>query len=326
MIKQKGLVIHPDELSDYWIERILPTGLNLLGFHPEGGVTGGRPVYEAAEWIKEPETRRLLGVLADKGIDVEYEIHALSWLLPRDMFGRQPEWFRMNAGGVRANDYHFCHSNPEPLGYISEKAKKAAEIFNPTTRKHHLWLDDTADCDCHCPKCTELREENGYTSSDVAMIVYNAVLDGVKSFDSNATQCYLAYHTTICAPEKVKPSEGIFLEYAPFNRDLDLALNDPSSDKNKKEIEAIDGLFKVFPKERSKALDYWLDNSRNSGWKKPIQKMKFYRDAAKADIEFYNEKGFEAITNFACFLGEEYYLQHGEHADIETYAGLFISV
>ncbi|MCL2813815.1 MAG: DUF4838 domain-containing protein, partial [Oscillospiraceae bacterium] len=202
MIKHKGLIIHPDELTNYWIERLLSTDLNLLGIHPEGGVNGGRSVYAAAEWIKEPETRRLLGILTDKGVDIEYEIHALSWLLPRDMFGREPEWFRMNAKGERVNDYHFCHSNSEPLEYISERARKAAEIFNPTTKRHHLWLDDT-DCDCYCSKCRELKEEKGHTPSDNAMTVYNAILDGIKSFDSDALQCYLAYHTTISAPEKV---------------------------------------------------------------------------------------------------------------------------
>ena len=326
MIKQKGVIIHPEELSEYWLGRISLTDLNLLGFHPEGGINGGKSVYNAAEWLKEPETRRLLGKLTDRGVDIEYEIHALSWFLPRDMFGKRPEWFRMNADGARINDYHFCHSNAEALEYISERAKKAAEIFNPTTKKHHLWLDDTADCDCHCPKCRELEEENEYTSSDVAMTVYNAILDGIRAFDSSTTQCYLAYHTTISAPKKVKPSEGIFLEYAPFNRDLTIPLNEPSSVNNKRETEVIDGLFKIFPKKQSKALDYWFDNSRNSGWKKPVKKMKFYSEVAKADIEFYNTKGFEAVTNFACFLGEEYYLLYDEHADIETYAKLFHSI
>ena len=322
MIKQKGLIIHPDELTDYWVSRFLQTGLNLLGIHPEGGLTGGNSVYRAAEWIKQPETKRLIGKLIDKGVGVEYEIHALSWLLPRDMFDKQPEWFRMNAEGVRVNDYHFCHSNPEPLEYISERAKKAAGVFNPTTKNHHLWLDDT-DCDCHCPKCRAQAEEKGCTPSDAAMVVYNAVLDGVKAHDSNARQCYLAYYTTIAAPEKVKPSEGIFLEYAPFHRDLAAPLNDPSSEANRKAIGAIDGLFKVFPKTHSKALDYWLDNSRNSNWKKPVQKLKFHAGTAKSDVGFYNSKGFETVTNFACFLGEEYYLLYNEHADIETYAQIF---
>lgn len=322
MIKHKGLIIHPNELTDYWVERLLSTDLNLLGIHPEGGVNGGSSVYAAAEWIKESETQRLLGILADNGIGIEYEMHALSWLLPRDIFGRQPKWFRMNTNGERVNDYHFCHSNPEPLEYISERAGKAAEIFNPTTKRHHLWLDDT-DCDCHCPKCTELKEDKGYTPSDNAMTVYNSIISGIKSFDSTAWQCYLAYHTTISAPEEVKPSAGIFLEYAPFHRDLNLSLTDPSSENNKKETESVNGLFKIFPKEHSKALDYWLDNSRNSNWKKPVQKLKFYKDVAKNDIKFYKEKGFETVTNFACFLGEEYYSLYKEHADIETYAKLF---
>lgn len=322
MIKQKGLIIHPDELSDYWVERILSTDLNLLGIHPAGGINGGASVYSAAEVIKKPETQRLIGILTDKGIDIEYEMHALSWLLPRDMFTKQPEWFRMNAGGIRVNDYHFCHSNEEALVYISERAEKAAGIFNPTTKRHHLWLDDT-DCDCHCQKCRELREDKDYTPSDAAMLVYNAILDGIKAFDSKAAQCYLAYHTMYAAPEKVKPSDGIFLEYAPMTRDLDRPLRDLDSEKNKKTAGYIDNLLKTFSAVNAEALDYWFDNSWNSGWKKPVKKLKFYPNVAKDDIEFYNEKGFETVTSFACFLGEEYYMLYKEHADIETYAKLF---
>jgi hypothetical protein len=245
-------------------------------------------------------------------------MHALSWLLPRDMFDTQPEWFRMDKNGERVNDYHFCHSNKDALGYISERAKKLGEIFNPTTKRHHLWLDDT-DCDCHCPKC----KDQGYASSDVAMLTHNAILDGLRAFDSQAKQCYLAYHTMYAPPEKIRPSDGIFLEYAPMARELERPMCDPESEKNKNTAGHIDGLLKTFTTADAKVLDYWFDNSWNSGWKKPAKKLKFRPDVASIDIEFYEGKGFETITSFACFLGEDYYQLHGEHADIETYANFF---
>ena len=322
MIKQKGLVIHPEEMSNYWAERFFSTNLNLLGLHPAGGITGGKTVDEAIEWLKAPESDRLLKIFADRGIDIEYEMHALSWLLPRDMFSGQPEWFRMDENQNRTNDYHFCHSNPQALEFISERAKKAAEIFSPTTKRHHFWLDDTADCSCHCPKCEEQKKE-GFTASDVAMTVYNAIMDGIRAHDPKAKQCYLAYSSVYAAPKKVLPKPGIFLEYAPMARELDRSLCDPESEKNQKTAGYIDELLKTFSTEDAKVLDYWLDNSWNSGWKKPVKKLKYYPKVQKADIEFYSKKGFETITTFACSLGEEYYELYGEHADIGSYAALF---
>lgn len=319
MIQQKGLVIHPHELSDYWVNRFLSTDLNLLGLHPTGGHTEGRTVSDTIDWLKESETRRLLDKLADKGVDIEYEVHALSWLLPRDLFGRRPEWFRMDENGNRTADCHFCHSNSEALEYISERSKKLAGILTPTTGRHHFWLDDGAAFECRCPRCSA----SEYSASDTAMTVYNAILAGVRALDPKAGQCYLAYYSTGAAPERVKPDDGIFLEYAPMDREQDRSLRDPASEKNEKRVGEIDGLLKVFTKKHAKALDYWLDNSWHSEWKKPVKKFPFRSDTAADDIAFYAEKGFETITCFACYLGEEYYRLYNEEVDIRSYAKIF---
>ena len=113
-MRHTGIIIYQSELSDYWVDRIKDTGLNFIGVHPvsEKGL-GGRTVAELVDWVKAPKTRRLLDRLAEMGVDVEYEMHALSWLLPRDMFSKHPEWFRMNENGERVADYNCCPSNPD---------------------------------------------------------------------------------------------------------------------------------------------------------------------------------------------------------------------
>jgi len=319
MIKQKGVVIHPHELSDYWVERFLSTDLNLLGLHPVGGITGGKTIDKAIVWLKDSESKRLLNCLTDKGIDIEYEMHVLSWLLPRGLFSKQPKWFRMDESGNRVNDYHFCHSNPEALEYISERSRKLAKIFVPTTGRYNFWLDDIAKVDCYCPRC----QETGYSDSDVAMSIYNAILAGIKVFDSKAKQCYLAYYNTYPAPLEITPSNGIFLEYAPMDRDRNYSMRNPISEKNRKTSGYLDELFKVFPHQDAKVVDYWLDNSWHSKWKRPARKFLFNYEIAAEDISFYNEKGFEIVTCFACYLGEEYYLLHNEHIDINAYERAF---
>ncbi|MDR1464889.1 MAG: DUF4838 domain-containing protein [Oscillospiraceae bacterium] len=320
MINQKGLVIFPNEFDDDWAGRFLDTDLNLLGLHTfEGSL--GLTLEQTAAWLQNPETRRRLDRMSRAGVAVEFESHALSWLLPRDVFARQPAWFRVNERGERVNDHHFCHSNTEALEYISEQAKLAAELFVPTTHRYHLWLDDT-EVACHCPKCEELTN-GGYTPSDVALLVDNAILRGLRAVDSGAKQCYLAYASMYDAPRNVQPAEGIFLEYAPMAREIGRPLNDPECEKNAKTAGYIDGLLQTFSTKDAKVLDYWLDNSWFSNWRKPIKKFHFRAEAARADVAFYAAKGFEIITSFACFLGKEYYETHGEHADIGVYAAIF---
>ena len=51
----------------------------------------------------------------DAGLDFEYEEHAMSWLLPRELFATHPEYFRMDENGVRQSDGNGCPSCQEGL-------------------------------------------------------------------------------------------------------------------------------------------------------------------------------------------------------------------
>lgn len=146
------------------------------------------------------------------------------------------------------------------------------------------------------------------------------MLKGLKSYRSDACLAYLAYHGTIDAPS-IRPDEGIFLEFAPIRRCFEHSINDISCQKNVAEIASLDSLLAFFGKKDSKVLEYWMDNSLFSGWKKPYVKLPFNREVLKKDVEFYRSKGFENITSFGCFLGEEYAAEYGippvkEYADI----------
>ena len=138
-MRHAGIIIYQSELSDYWVNLIKDTGLNFIGVHPfsEKGLCG-RTVAELVEWVKTPEARRILDRLAEMGVDVEYEMHALSWLLPRDMFSKHPEWFRMNEKGERVADYNCCPSNPEVIEYLSGRA---ADLFGSCAQRlRAFWI------------------------------------------------------------------------------------------------------------------------------------------------------------------------------------------
>ena len=65
-------------------------------------------------------------------------------------------------------------------------------------------------------------------------------------------------------------------------------------------------------------LEYWLDNSLFSGWKKPPKEFKADTAAIKKEVPEYAELGFEIISTFGCFLGEDYDELYGE-ADISAF-------
>lgn len=315
--KHRGVVIHPDEVSDYWNTLLSNTSLNLVGIHPVGGLSSEEHINEAIAILSTPKAKKAIAELINRGVDIEYEMHALSWLLPRRLFAEHPDWFRMNENGERVNDYNCCPSNSEVLSFIAKRAAKLSQIFVPTTNRYHFWLDDVALSRCHCPQCSSL------SASDMSLLVYNAILNGIKTVNPYACHCYLAYHDTLQAPTKVKPEPGIFLEYAPMQRDLHQPLTDPNSTKNAAQVKSLDELLNVFGTKNAKVLDYWLDNSYLSGWRKPVKHFKPEPEVFKKDIAFYNEKGFEAITCFACYLGEDYYELYHEYPDIVSYSDAF---
>lgn len=304
MLKSSGIIIHDTDICEYWKNLFLESGLNTLGIHPAGGVDAHKTLDAFLFSLKEKRVDSFISEMSERGVSLQLECHALSWLMPRELFEKHPHWFRVNEHGERTADFNMCPSCGEALDYLAERARFLATLIPWNGRFYHLWIDDVAAAPCMCRYCREL------TASDQAMIIYNAMLRGLKSYRSDAALSYLAYHGTINAPE-IKADDGIFLEFAPIRRRFDKCICDPDCAENLKEIENLDALLAFFGTKNSKVLEYWMDNSLFSGWKKPYVKLPFNREVLQKDIEFYRSKGFENITSFGCFLGEEYAAEYG---------------
>ena len=136
----------------------------------------------------------------------------------------------------------------------------------------------------------------------------NAIVRKLREKDPNAKMAYLAYYDSVEVPLKAKPEKGIFLEYAPYERNLFL----PANQMNEVEIEKVKRLLTFFGKKNSCVLEYWYDNSYFSGYKKRPKKLKVNNATIKEDLKFYLDLGFEQISSFACFLGEDYVELHKE--------------
>lgn len=301
----QGLLIHPEELDDTWVSLYLKSGLNLLGLHPVGGPDADVHLEKLLSLAKQTDFKARLDALASAGIAIEYGMHAMSWLLPRAVFGEKPEWFRQNGEGVRLPDVNGCPSNPEALAFLSRRAALLARLLPPTTGRYHFWLDDVKAGICHCEKCRSL------TASDQQLIYVQAMLKGIKTADKNAKIAFLAYHDCMQAPSH-SPAEGVFLEYAPIHRRLDRTIFDESCAENMQEHLPLKALLAHFGTNDSQVLDYWMDNSLLSNWTKPPKAYALNGDIVSADAKYYADAGFEHITSFGCYLGPDYRELYGD--------------
>ena len=308
----RGVVIHPDELGECWLKRLKGSDIHTLGLHPVGGKRADASLEQLRQDVLSGKMDEAFTALRDMGIQLEYEMHAMSWLLPRQRFSEHPDWFRMNEAGERVADFNLCASSSGALAFVSDRAAELSQILRPTTHRYHYWIDDVRDSFCHCPACREL------SPSDQAMRIYNALLEGIRRVDPLATQCYLAYQKTGAVPTAVTPDEGIFLEYAPFDRDFHRPLSDVDCEKNQRETAPLSALLSYFGRENAKVLEYWLDNSLFSKWKKPPVPFALDTSVMQEDLGYYAQLGFTDVTVFACYLGEDYEVLHGV-PQIEAY-------
>lgn len=303
---RRGIIIHPEEFEEYWIPRLRDARLNVLGIHPAGGKTAHESLEQAIHLHNMPEYKRLRRLAGELGISIEYEMHAMRWLLPASLFSRVPNWFRMDEKGNRTPDFNLCPSNGEALAYLSERAEFLARLLDTEVNRYYMWMDDVIGYGCHCPDCKSL------SPSDQQLMVMNTLLSGLRRVNPNALLSYVAYLDAMDVPQSVQPLEGIFLEFAPIRRDSTRPLEDSESPENVREIRSLPGLLDFFGKTNAQVLEYWIDNSRFSNWTKPPKALKLETDVIQKDLSFYANCGFTSVTSFGCFLGEDYRALYGD--------------
>lgn len=125
-MKKQGMIIHPAELTDRMIDLLKHSRINVLGIHPVGGRNAANTLEELLTLSESLEFQNKLAQVRELGIAIEYELHALAWLLPRSMYEIHPEWFRMDKTGHRVNDFNLCVSNSDALEYLSSRAQELA--------------------------------------------------------------------------------------------------------------------------------------------------------------------------------------------------------
>lgn len=320
MLERRGIIVHPEELDNKWLDDIEKAGINVLGLHPVGGWRANLTLAAAVERHQTPEFQALLKRAKEMGVTVEYEAHALRYLMPKELFEEHPDWFRMNDKGERVSDHNMCAMNEEALEYLADSTEKLTRTLDTGSDRFFWWADDVeGGAVCHCGKCRDL------SPSDQLMKITNAMLKGVKRVKPEGKIAFLAYHDALVPPTKVAADEGVFLEYAPIGRDSHRPMNDAGCEKNVGEGHALKELIAFFGKENSQVLEYWMDNSRFSNWTKPPKAMPLDEAVMKEDVAYYRGLGFESITSFGCYLGPDYRELHGQ-PPVQPYGDILKSV
>ena len=247
---------------------------------------------------------------ADAGIDLEYEEHMMSFLLPRDLFDTHPEYFRMDENGNRTKDANGCPSSEGALEQVRKNAREIGLNYEPTNDKYYFWLDDGGDI-CHCPKC------KGLNASDQALIFENEVIKSLKTINPKAKLAHLCYFNTLYAPEVTEPHPDIFLEFAPFYRTWAEPLANTWAKGNNglshaDYLRALKENLEVFPAETAQVLEYWMDDSLFSGWDpNNLVEVPWKSEVFLSDISTYASYGIRDITCYAAYVGPSYVLKFG---------------
>ncbi|MCC6444198.1 MAG: DUF4838 domain-containing protein [Armatimonadetes bacterium] len=300
----RGVVIVVQDMETYdWPGLARRAGLTTIATHifPR----------EIADFVKTEKGQAFLERCAALGIRVEHELHAMSDLLPRSLFEKAPGFFPMDEAGNRLPEYNLCVSSPRALEIVCENAVEYTRLLRSDTGRYFYWIDDGKPM-CRCPKC------RGLSDSDQALIVENAVLKAIREADSRATLAHVVYATTLRAPGQVRPSEGIFMEFAPISRLYDRPFRDREArsgdyPSHGELLDYLDANLEVFGGENAQALEYWLDLSRFTGWNREnIMPLPWNRAVYLGDLQCYASRGIRHITTFAAWLDGDYAARFGE--------------
>lgn len=112
---------------------------------------------------------------------------------------------------------------------------------------------------------------------------------------------------------------GVFLEFAPIHRRYDVPYARQKGPEAKDALSALSANLAVFPQATAQVLEYWLDVSRFSKWKRPGVELPWDERVFLDDAETYARLGIRHVTTFAVWIDADYLNLFGEPAAIKKY-------
>jgi hypothetical protein len=191
-----------------WVEWAARNRMNTIFFHttPDAQALGSAPEAQYLRLRAE-----VIPLARERGMIIEHGGHGLNALLPRRLFRKLPQAFRM-VNKRRSPDHNFCPSSAEGLAIIRQNA--AAHFRSrPEVDVFHLWADDIPGGGwCQCEQC------RCFTPAEQLLLATNAVAEVLSQVNPHPQISFLAYHDTEELPKKVKPQPNVCLLWAPRMR------------------------------------------------------------------------------------------------------------
>ena len=310
-----GVVVTPDDfVGADWIELCKKYKLRTLGLH-----SGGGAVADVLKMLGSYGTAEFRAKVAEEGLECEYECHAAGSLIQPSNFERHPEYFAFDPRrGQRRNDSNWCVTNPVAQDLYYQNAQILVKSLESATHRYMLWNVDVPRIYCHCPNCSRL------SPSDQALMAVNLLARAARKVDPKAVVPYLAYYELMEPPTTVEPEPNVFLEFAPYTRCYLHALDDTNCATNREVFAKLKRLLEFFPATTAHVLEYYLDSSFFSYYKRPAVEVRPLRDVMKRDFDCYASLGIRSLTTFAVYLDGEYFRMYGEQGLVD-YAEMLLS-
>ena len=196
--------------------------------------------HASGETIADDEFARLVGLRLEVGG------HGMSACLPRELFDKEPELFRMfqpeDFSGKRMKDSNFCATNPKTREIVKENFKKKLIIAQRQGYYAvHGWADDLPGGGwCMCSRCRAL------LGTDQSQLTMNLEAQAVRELGANLRVPAIAYHDTMFPSQTIAPDPLCFMLFAPRERCYAHALNDASCALNRHYFAALQAWVKRY--------------------------------------------------------------------------------
>ena len=272
--RYRGLFASSKELgysNEEWNKFLAKLRFNALCSHSDATRANGE------SWLK------VLGFRLEAGG------HGMSSCLPRDLYEKSPELFRMfqpeDFGGKRMKDSNFCVSNPKTRKIVKENfKKKLLDAAKGGTYALHAWADDLPGGGwCMCSRCRPL------LNTDQSQLTMNVEAQAVRELGLPMRVPAIAYHDTMFPSQLIKPDPLCFYLFAPRERCYAHALNDPNCARNcifKRALDAWAECYKGI--DDAHTFEYYNDKILFRGH------TPFLPDVILGDAEAYEEAGIES--------------------------------
>ncbi len=239
---------HKDRLLQYWLLLADWFGKNRIN-------TVNEWWFQNLNWVgNNVSDDRVWKEFRKRGITMWTGGHIIPMLLPRDLFEKKPDYFRMDQTGKRVSNGNFCPSNKEALALVAANAVQYVKD-RPWADNVNVWGEDVWDGSwCFCPECGKMSVQDQYITT------CNAVARAIRESGIDVEVAAIAYHDSIEPDVNIKPEPDLRLNWAPRERAYGFAHNDMRSEINQWYSRCLEKWTLIFGPENMDVFEYYTDN------------------------------------------------------------------